>query len=84
MSMKNSDDINGNQTRDIPACSAVPQPTALLRVSLKTEDLNTFVICDLFPAARSTIMPEKLHTRLSTALFIPSCPLNSNAREAAY
>jgi len=26
--MKNSNDTIGNETRDIPACSAVPQPTA--------------------------------------------------------
>ena len=26
--MKNSNDIIGNRTRDIPFCSAVPQPTA--------------------------------------------------------
>jgi len=29
MSMKNSSDTIGNQTCDLPACSAVPQPTAL-------------------------------------------------------
>jgi len=28
MSMKNSSDTIGNPTRDLPACSAVPQPTA--------------------------------------------------------
>jgi len=28
MSMKKSNDTIGNQTRDLPACSAVPQPTA--------------------------------------------------------
>jgi len=28
MSMKNSNDIIVNRTRDLPACSAVPQPTA--------------------------------------------------------
>jgi hypothetical protein len=28
ISMKNSNDTIGNQTRDLPACSAVPQPTA--------------------------------------------------------
>ena len=28
MSMKNSNGIIGNRTRDVPACSAVPQPTA--------------------------------------------------------
>jgi hypothetical protein len=29
--MKNSSDIIKNRTRDLPACSAVPQPTALPR-----------------------------------------------------
>ena len=29
--MKNSNDNIGNRTRDLPACSAVPQPTALPR-----------------------------------------------------
>jgi hypothetical protein len=33
MSMKNSNDTIGNRTRDFPACSAVPQPTALPRAS---------------------------------------------------
>jgi hypothetical protein len=28
ISMKNSNDTIGNRTRDLPACSAVPQPTA--------------------------------------------------------
>ena len=28
MPMKNSSDINGNRTRDLPTCSAVPQTTA--------------------------------------------------------
>jgi hypothetical protein len=28
MSMKNSNDLIGNRTRDHPACSTVPQPTA--------------------------------------------------------
>jgi hypothetical protein len=28
MSVKNSNDTIGNRTRDLPACSAVPQPTA--------------------------------------------------------
>jgi len=29
--MKNSSDTIGNQTRDLPTCSVVPQPTALPR-----------------------------------------------------
>ena len=31
MSMKNSSDTIGNRNRDLLACSAVPQPTALPR-----------------------------------------------------
>ena len=31
MSMKNSNDTVGSRTRDIPTCSAVPEPTALPR-----------------------------------------------------
>jgi hypothetical protein len=34
MSMKNSNETIGNQARDLPACSAVPQPTAPQRVPL--------------------------------------------------
>jgi hypothetical protein len=34
MSMKNSNDIIRNRTRDLPACSAVPQPTAVLRAPI--------------------------------------------------
>jgi hypothetical protein len=43
MSLKNSNDIIGNQTRDLPACSAVPQPTALPRnpSAISTKRKNT-------------------------------------------
>jgi len=33
--MKKSNDIVGNRTRDIPACSAVPQPTAPPRAPIR-------------------------------------------------
>jgi hypothetical protein len=35
MSMKNSNDTIGNRTRELPTCSAVPQPTALPRAPRK-------------------------------------------------
>jgi hypothetical protein len=34
MSIKNSNDTIGNRTRDLPACRAVPQSTALPRTKL--------------------------------------------------
>jgi hypothetical protein len=40
--MKNSDDTIGNRTRDLPACSAVPQPTEPPRAPfhISTSQLN--------------------------------------------
>ena len=42
MSMKNSNETIGNRTRDLPNCSAVPQPTALRRA------LNTYKLITKF------------------------------------
>jgi hypothetical protein len=39
MSMKNSDTI-GNRTRDLPSCSAVPQPTVPPRAPSRLEDYS--------------------------------------------
>jgi hypothetical protein len=39
--LKNSVDLVGNLTRDLPACSIVPQPTTLPRAPLK--DLTTLI-----------------------------------------
>jgi hypothetical protein len=45
--MKNSSDTIGNRTRDIPACSTVPQPTASPRASVQRGTvLNTVGNCD--------------------------------------
>jgi hypothetical protein len=41
--MKNSSDTIGNRTRDISACSTVPQPTAPPRTPGITEDSNIFI-----------------------------------------
>jgi hypothetical protein len=43
MSMKNSNDIIGNQTRGLPACSAVSQPTAPQRAP---ENIICFSFCE--------------------------------------
>jgi hypothetical protein len=37
MSMKNSSDTIGNRTRDLPACSTVPQSTAQPRTQMSTQ-----------------------------------------------
>jgi hypothetical protein len=45
MSMKNSNDTIGNRTHDLPAFSAVPQPTAPLRApKLKSKGAAIFIV----------------------------------------
>ena len=39
--MKNSSDTIGNRTRDLPTCSAVPQPTALPRALKYSNSIST-------------------------------------------
>ena len=51
MSMKNSNKTIGNQTRDLPACSAVPQTTAPPRapkVNVKVKIINFSLFAGLF------------------------------------
>ena len=40
--MKNFNGTIGNRTRDLPACSAVPQPTVTPRTPYSTTDMNEF------------------------------------------
>jgi hypothetical protein len=39
--LKKFNDLIGNQTRDLPDCSIVPQPTMLPRASSHTKNMNT-------------------------------------------
>jgi hypothetical protein len=43
--MKKSSDIIGNRPRDLPACSAVPQPTALPRAQLVYIGKSRMISC---------------------------------------
>jgi len=43
MSVKKSNDTIGNRTRDLPACSVVPQPTALPRAPNRNEYQEYFL-----------------------------------------
>jgi len=47
MSMKNSSDTTGNRTRELPACSAVPQsisPPQPVRLSFMTLRINSYYL----------------------------------------
>jgi hypothetical protein len=44
MSMKNSNHIIGNRTRDLPACSAVPQPPAPQRIPNIQVEMDIIII----------------------------------------
>jgi hypothetical protein len=40
MSVKNSNDTIGNRTRNLPACSAAPEPTATPRATTETNTIT--------------------------------------------
>ena len=55
MSMKNSNDTIGNRTRDLPTCSAVPQPTEIPRAA----EGNTI---GLTKSTRKEVLLREVHT----------------------
>ena len=75
-SMKNSNDIIGNRTRDLPACSAVPQPTVPPRTTCSNcchhkKDLPWLTTAILTSAYLNHIgMP---HLRRFFLCFVPCC-----------
>ena len=46
--MKNSSDTIGNETRNLPACSAVPQPTAPLHALYEINSQVFFLADNVF------------------------------------
>ena len=57
--MKNSNDTIGNRTRDLPACSAVPQPTAPPRAPTdRNEYQEYFVAAKGGQCIRLTTLPH--------------------------
>jgi hypothetical protein len=77
MSMKNSNDTIGNRTRDLPACSAVTQPTAPPAARPLQYEVNKSIRscrCSEYPAhlqARSKV-------RIQTDIY---CQLKKNNLE---
>jgi hypothetical protein len=57
--MKNSNDTIGNQTLDLPTCSAVPQPTALL--------CTPVLKCILSKSLPSVTLQQKISVRFQPA-----------------
>ena len=68
--MKNSSDTIGNRTRDLPACSAVPQPTAPPRAPSDEHNRNKFCTVQL-----PITVAICLH---SITLYAIPCPSNTH------
>ena len=66
MSMKNSNDTIGNRTRDLPACSAVPQPTAYVAFSGTTSFPYHHI--DIQPKETPPVVREYGSNRLTSSL----------------
>ena len=87
MSMKNSNETIENQTRDLPACSAVPQPTAPPRAPINVKYCLEICIEDLRKAQiylnklSPNLNPKKMWIRISlfseVSLSTPSADRSS-------
>ena len=68
MSMKNSNDTIGNRTRDLPTCSAVPQPTALPRSPSCWLYYKNILRCtDLWTSKLSVLLSYKFRVQAETS-----------------
>ena len=63
--MKNSSDTIGNRTRNLPTCSAVPQPTALLRAN--------FVTLEVIKNKLNVINKNTCSEKQLTLIFLYEC-----------
>ena len=64
--MKNSNDTIGNRTRDLPACSAVPQPT------VSTRALTNYETCSLLQNNMALFSFELLNNTVSISDYTES------------
>ena len=66
-SMKNSNDTIGNRTRDLPSCSAVPQPTAPPRAPISLRYL-----------LKNSVHPQHLENSISSNTYYKSLRIFSS------
>jgi hypothetical protein len=74
-SIEKSNDLIGNRTRDLPACSVVPQPTTLQRAPPSGALLLTNLLCSW------DVTPYSLLNR--SKHFRETCSLNSTLKMGA-
>ena len=83
MSMKNPNDTIGNRTRDLPTCSAVPQPTALPRVTVSYSASSFFFLTDKLLAAKEGFFSRGVGSTVCIRRFIRREYLADTAVEVA-
>ena len=71
--MKNSNDIMGDRTRDLPACSIVPQPTAPPRARVHSRATFKHSLAQRFYVVRMNNKKKKKHK--SIAIFLTKLSL---------
>jgi hypothetical protein len=70
-SIEKSNDLIGNRTRDLPACSIVPQPTTLPRATLYVNQLIKCLLVE--PGGPTPLIPK--YTSGKTSELV-SCPFH--------
>ena len=81
MSMENSNETIGDRTREVPACSAVPRPTAprctprILRLCLNKETIPTAAYCNILISVLFVpwLLKVYLYRFMSTRVYKLQC-----------
>ena len=81
MSLKNSNDIIGNRNRELPACSAMPEPSALGVPSLNIVSMQINSTCHI-------VGPAFVCLRVPSCAFVclrvPSCAFAFKVRRQSF
>ena len=74
MLMKNSNDTIGNRTRDLPSCSAVPQPIAPPRTLTNngscSNTKNVSTLCKLLCERFAHVKLKERHTKSVLSVWV--------------
>jgi hypothetical protein len=68
--LKNSNDLIGNRTRELPACSIVPQRTTLSRAQSSTKEIlkYTFILLNY-----NTLLVTSTYSYVKTSVVLCIC-----------
>jgi hypothetical protein len=79
--LKNCNDLIGNRTRDLPACSVAPQPTTLPRASVHWTEIHLTSLVQLLVTCGKMFIYTLLNDAVGSSDYIVSNGRITNVKE---